>query len=326
MEDNYKKTANIVNLDIKNDNDIPYMVKLCNALGSEVRMKILKTLQRRPYTFSITDLIKLTNIPCTTLIHHLNILKEVNLIDITYKSTKHGSTRIISRYLKGASLNFYYLEDKDNTTIKTELQNMKVGNFIKYEGNDFNFVTPTRSYPKRGTDCYIPERFQAELIYTLNGKLTYIFSNNAAKFNKIKSISFSMELSSETPYYDNDYLSEITFWINDIEIATYLSLGDYGDRRGILNPAWWPDRNSQYGKLVTVLVDEAGVSLNGKQISTKINISKLNIQKGNSIIFALGNKQTSTYIGGFNLFGSSFGDFHQDILCAISYYDEKRAN
>ena len=43
----------IAELSLKNDEDLPAVAALCDALGSEVRLKILRRLQRRPYIFTV---------------------------------------------------------------------------------------------------------------------------------------------------------------------------------------------------------------------------------------------------------------------------------
>ena len=36
-----------------------------------------------------------------------------------------------------------------------------------------------------------------------------------------------------------------------MEIGTWTSPGDYGDKRGVYTPQWWKLKGSQYGKLKT---------------------------------------------------------------------------
>ncbi|GHV78648.1 hypothetical protein AGMMS49944_04390 [Spirochaetia bacterium] len=56
-------------------------------------------------------------------------------------------------------------------------------------------------------------------------------------------------MSSETPGTNKNWLSDITMWINTIEIGSWTSPGDFGDRRGMLTPSWWKLEGSQYGLL-----------------------------------------------------------------------------
>ena len=61
----------IAELSLKNDEDLPAVAALCDALGSEVRLKILRRLQRRPYIFTVSELKKDLKMPASTLLFHL---------------------------------------------------------------------------------------------------------------------------------------------------------------------------------------------------------------------------------------------------------------
>ena len=52
-----------------------------------------------------------------------------------------------------------------------------------------------------------------------------------------------MELSSEVPGTNANWPSDITLWVNEIEIGTWTSPGDFGDKRGVLHAA--PGGNSR---------------------------------------------------------------------------------
>ncbi len=315
----YRKLNTIAQLDIINDSDIPKIAELCAALGSETRLKILKLMQTPPYIKTVPQLVRETGIPTTTLLHHLEKMEKAELIYIRYKSSTHGTLRIITRDLKGADLRFYYNENTEKKNSDTEIQTLRVGQFADFSGEDCSFVTKDKHFHMLGTNCFLPERFDAELLYSPNGTATYFFSNNAAKYFKVTELCFEMELCSEAPYYDNNYLSDITFWINGKEIATYTSSGDFGDRRGLLNPSWWSSSNTQYGKLVSLSVTEEGATLNGIVSERKVRLSDLQIEQGNKLVFKFGNKSTALNVGGFNVFGRHFGDYPQDICLKITY-------
>ena len=99
-----------------------------------------------------------------------------------------------------------------------------------------------------------------------------------------------------------------------VDVCVYLSLGDYGGKRGHLTPDWWDDRYSQYGMLTTVTVDSQGVLLNGKRVSDRITLSTLPLTEDDKITFGLRTTPNSRYAGGFNIFGKSFGNYAQDIV------------
>ena len=48
-----------------------------------------------------------------------------------------------------------------------------------------------------------------------------------------------MEICSECLDFNTGYPSDITVWINGIEIGTWTSLGERGDRYGRLNPSYY---------------------------------------------------------------------------------------
>ena len=125
-------------------------------------------------------------------------------------------------------------------------------------------------------------------------------------------------MCSEAPNYRNDWESDITFWINGVEVATYVSPGDFGDRRGRLNPAWWSDFSTQYGIIKNLSITEKGVYLDENLVSTR-NIKSLGIQDGDNIVFRIGIKDNARHQGGINLFGEKFGDFSQGLVYMADY-------
>ena len=58
-----------------------------------------------------------------------------------------------------------------------------------------------------------------------------------------------MELSSEVPGTSADWPSDITLAVNGVDVGTWTSPGDFGDKRGVYTPDWWKLKGSQYGKL-----------------------------------------------------------------------------
>lgn len=316
-------SRHVAELNLKNDEDVPAIAALCEALGSEVRLKILRRLQQRPYIPSVSQLSKDLKMPTTTLLFHLEKMQKAGLINIFYKSSAYGAQRFVSRELRGANLSFFYAEENAVQQLFSETQSVGVGTFSEFTGAGFNFCTEDRQFAALGEDCYLPERFAAQLIYTPNGQITYRFSNRAAKLHRAKELIFTLELCSEAPYFDNDYLSDITFWINGVEVVTYTCPGDFGDHRGMLNPDWWRSADTQYGVLLSLAVDDNGVKLNGVAANSSVTLGKLNLRKGNKIEVKFGNKPTARNVGGFNVFGKKFGDYPQDITLTVTYEREE---
>ena len=291
---------------------------LCEALGSETRVKILKHLQIEPNIYTVPELSKVLNIPITTLVHHLKKLENAGIIDTRYKSSSHGAIKVVSRKLRHLKLDLYKYVNQPALQLFSQTQTLKIGEYSDFVGNNFNYATDKELYSYCNTP-FFSGRDNIGLIFTYNGIITYNFSNAICKDYKINSLNFSLELCSEAPYYDNTYKSDITFWLNDKELCTFLSEGDYGDRKGRQNPDWWNPKNTQYGKLISLTINNKGVFVNGICYNDKINVGSFSLSKGNKISFSFGNKPTSEYIGGFNLFGSCFGDYPQDLILITEY-------
>ena len=93
-------------------------------------------------------------------------------------------------------------------------------------------------------------RMKAGLLWFTRGYVEYQFPNNAKLTNTdLDAIVFSLELSSEVPGTSADWPSDITLTVNGVDVGTWTSPGDFGDKRGVFTPDWWKLKGSQYGKL-----------------------------------------------------------------------------
>ena len=307
-------------LDLKNEHDYEVILAVCEALSSPARLDIIKHLQNPPYIKTVPELVSELDIPKTTLVHHLQKLENAGIIATRYKSYSHGTVRLVTRNVQGIDVNVYWNNQTDTHKTATFEQSLGVGQYADFSGAPYEIQFATSDAQFRLEENYFSsERYAAQLLYSRGGIITYYFNNFIAKRYQISDVSFSLEICSEAPFFNNDFLSDVTFFINGKEVATYVSEGDYGDRRGFLNPAWWPDVNTQYGKLVTLSVNDKGVSVNGALVNEKIRLKDLKLQDGNKTILSFGNKDTAEHVGGFNLFGAGFGDYPQDICMFIKY-------
>ena len=167
----------------------------------------------------------------------------------------------------------------------------------------------------RPNEIFCPERHSAQIIWTKRcGYLKYAISNAYAIDDDLAEVSFSMELCSEAHGFNNNYPSDITFFINDTELCTWTCPGDFGDRYGKFTPYWWFSESTKYGLLTTVSVRKSGVYLNGELINKRVTISDLKLDSGNRTTFTIAVKETAEHLGGFNIFGEKFGDYNQAIV------------
>ena len=196
---------------------------------------------------------------------------------------------------------------------------MPIGNFF-----NINIVPPcgmTGIHSPIGafdvlSSFYHPNRHKAELLWFSTGDITYRFPS-VEQNKKIESLSFSLEICSETLYSRNDWPSDITFWINDIELLTWTSPGDFGGRRGKFTPDYWFINSTQYGLLKNIKIDDTGVYLDDILVNVNHNVHNINLENNNYIELKIGIKPNATHKGGINIFGKNFGDYKQSIVLKI---------
>lgn len=304
----------IAELDLSKPQDLPLIEKVCYALSNSTRLQILSQLQQGNKT--IPQLAQDNNLAITSVVYHTEILANAGLIDISLTPSQKGDVRTCYKVLKELNLN---IAKPHLTTIATKQikYSCGVGSFIDCSTDfDCSFATTEQVFINRWDSVFKNERYSAGLIWANKGFLKYAFPNDFAKNNNCTELEISFEICSEAINYDNNFRSDVTFWINDIELCTYTCPGDFGDRQGILNPDWWHKQDSptQYGELKTIIINSNGVFLNGELVNKKVTLNTLNLDKSNRLTFTLGNKPGTLNEGGFNLFGKTFGDYPQDIV------------
>lgn len=165
---------------------------------------------------------------------------------------------------------------------------------------------------------FLPERSEAEILWSAGGWIEYKFPNTIPVDAHVKSIELVMELGSEAPGYNNEYPSDVTVWVNGVELGTYTSPGDFGGTRGQLNPAWYPDNMNQWGVLKTWSVDEKGASIDGVTISD-VKVSDLRIIPWAPTQVRIGVKEDARNQGGFTLYGRGFGHYQLGLILRVKH-------
>ena len=292
------------------------LYKTCHALASKERIAILNLIQTRPMT--IKELSQILNLPVSSITLHTNILNEGNLINIEYKPNKKGLVKLCSRAVNIIQILFDNVEN--NEELIEQNYEMPIGNFT-----DINIKSPcgiAGKYSGIGeydeiSTFYLPNRHKAELLWFSDGDITYKFPNTIKDPSNVNSIEFSLEICSETLYSRNDWPSDITFWINDKEITTWTSPGDFGGRRGKYTPDYWFINSTQYGILKNIKIDKNGIYIDNTLISNNLTLDDINLMNSNSIDFKIGIKPDAVHKGGINIFGKNFGDHDQAIIMKV---------
>ena len=299
--------------------DMKRKEELCDlgkALSSPERVEILQLLYRN--RLIIGDIAKALGLSVSSTIFHLKILEQAGLVSMESMPNTRGNQKICTCITDYVSIELI-APCAEATEIFT--MEMPIGAYSNCRVTETcGLATPTGRVGiwDAQSSFFFPERFQAGLLWSSSGYVEYKFGYGVPKSRTPKQLSLSMEICSEAPQHNNNWKSDITLWINNIECATWTSPGDFGDRRGRLTPRWWSSVDTQYGMLVVWKVNQEGSFVNDKKVSNT-TIEQLNLQNHSYLDVRIGNKHNAKYVGGFNLFGKTFGDYEQDILLTIEY-------
>lgn len=292
------------------------------ALSAPVRLEILEYLARTPAI--ISDIAAKFNLPLSSTALHIKVLENAGLIFIQPIPYSKGSQKLCAVQIDKIEIDMF--QEDTSLTMPNYLyrESIPVGCYFDYsvmpscgmasEQNNMGFEDNISVFVS-------PSRYKAQLIWLSCGFLEYRFSNSFIKNNSVNRVKFSFEICSEALGYNNDWPSDITISVNTHEIGILHCEGDFGGRKGALNPDWWYDTSTQYGELRTFEITDEGCFIDGIQVS-KENIYTLGISFGDYIKFKLESKRDARYCGGFNLFGEKFGDYPQDIVMEL-YQDKK---
>ena len=162
-----------------------------------------------------------------------------------------------------------------------------------------------------------PRRMDARILWFTKGFVEYQSPNFLAKEEKLEMMEISMEVSSEFPFSNNNWPSDITFSLNGVELGTWTSPGDFADIRGKYTPDWYPDNLNQYGLLKTIRIMDHGTYMEGVPLSD-ITIKDIPAYE-DTWHLKVEVKEDAEHVGGCTLFGKGFGNYDQDIKLKMFY-------
>lgn len=163
-----------------------------------------------------------------------------------------------------------------------------------------------------------PERAEAQILWMSDGFVEYTFPNDLPTSVEVTRVELVMEVCSEAPNFEPDWPSDLTVSINGVELGAWTCPGDYGGERVARNPEWWPEHMTQHGLLKIWSVDEEGASVDGSRISD-VDLSRILVIPQTPVTVRIGVRPDAENVGGFNLFGSGFGRYGQDLVLRIHY-------
>ncbi len=286
--------------------------KIAEVLSSKVRRSILRIIDHR--SCSISEIAQELNLPLSTAAFHVKVLQENGMVSVREKPATRGTQKIVGRKIDNIGLQCSDRDMEPEAFVTT--LNVPVGSYTDC------CVSPTCGMASESSTLevednpsmfYSPERIKAQVIWFSAGYVEYRIPTYCLHHETLLELSVSLEICSEAPTYRNKWNSDITFWINERELCTWTSPGDFGGRRGKLNPQWWPNVSSQYGLLKSIRIDEEGCYLDEVCVSN-VRLSDLRVEHGQFFTFRVGIKENAVNQGGVNIFGEKFGDYEQNIV------------
>lgn len=294
--------------------------EIFKALASETRLDILVYLADGDK--NINELCTLTGLAQPTITRHIQQLEQAGFVISEYVPGQQGMQKRCKLAYDRMLVSFENLVGSEN---KVEEVSMPIGLYTLVNPSGtcglanreriIGFVDIPQTF-------YDPARATAQLLWMADGFVEYVFPCTLPSTAEMKRLELMMEICSEAPNFDLDYPSDITVWINGTEIGTWTSPGDFGGKRGLLNPDWWIDHMTQYGAQKIWSIDSDGSYVDGTKVSD-VGLSQVLLAPNLPITVRIGIRPDAEHPGGFNLFGAGFGNYAQDLLLRLHYVGKK---
>ncbi len=297
--------------------DSPEGLRVMKALSAEQRVRLLALLGER--AMNVNEIAARLGVSQPTASVHIRVLEEAGLVECEYMSSGRGSEkRCFARF---EQIVFELDSPGPENPESIEEIAMPVGLYtaanvlptcgLASDARIIGFLDNPQSF-------LLPERAAAQLVWFARGWVEYTFPCDLPPTAEITGIEFVAELCSEAPNYDAEWPSDITVWINGVETGTWTCPGDFGGRRGRLNPEWWSDSLTQYGALKVFSVTPEGSYVDGT-FAGDTTLDDLGLGFGRPIVVRIGNRADAVHRGGVNLFGRHFGNYAQDPVLRVRY-------
>ena len=290
-------------------------LKVYEALASNVRLNIIQLLSKQK--MNIKELATELNLSSPIVSKHINKLEESGILKTEKVPGKSGIQRI--SILKVDNIEIVFPK-KIYPSFETYDTSIPIGHYTDYHVAPTCGLADSKDFignvdePKYFMDA---RRMDASILWFTSGYVEYKTPNFLSPEDKLEQLDITLELSSEFPFSNDVWPSDITFTLNGINVGTWTSPGDFADTRGKLNPEWWPNNLNQYGLLKTLRLTKHGTYMDGDMLSEVTTDSF----QGNSETWDLriSVKDDAVNVGGLTLFGKKFGNHDQDILFKVYY-------
>jgi predicted transcriptional regulator len=295
----------------------PASAAVVKALASKPRLRILDLLSDR--ILNVSEIAEALDSPLSTVTSHVGVLEEAGLLRAEMKPGERGLQKVCQRVYDRVVLTLPGSAPRPDEPV-VQLT-MPVGAYVDAD------VAPTCGLASAEgliglvddpASFFEPGHADASLVWFRQGFLTYRFPNRLPPRTVPESLRFRAEICSEAPMHHEDWPSDVTVYVAGVRLGSWTSPADFGGRRGLLTPAWWDERNSQFGLLKEWRVTSGGTWVDGVRVSD-VTLNDLDLVGRSTIDVRIGIEADATHVGGLNLFGRAFGNYPEDLTLSIAY-------
>ena len=285
------------------------------ALASKVRLDVIHLLARRP--MNVKELAQTLGLSSAIMTMHIRKLEGANIIRTELRPGKGGRQKMC--FLNAHKIEILFPELTRDTR-KYHQTDVPVGHYSDFDVKPTCGLATTDKVIGTFDDprCFmLPERVDAKILWLGQGYLEYKVPNYLLRSEIPEELEISMELSSEAPFSNSNWPSDISFFFNGVYLGKWTSPGDFGGYRGRYTPDWWDININQYGLMKILRVKKDGCFLDGEKISD-VTLDQVDVEK-QQWTFRIAVLEEAEHIGGLTLFGSNFGNYDQDLRFRLYY-------
>lgn len=286
------------------------------ALASRPRLRILELLSDQ--LLNLSELAEALDMPLSTTNLHVGALERAGLLLTEQRPGIRGSQKLSTRAFDHVVLRLPHYLENDGASFEIA---MPVGAYVDSR------VAPTCGLASEHhvigladepASFYDPARLEAQIVWFHGGHVEYRFPQRLPAGTRATELSLSLEVCSEAPLHHNDWPSDITVWMNGIDVGTWRSPADFGGQPGRLTPAWWSLQSSQYGLRKVWRITRQGASIDGLA-AADATVDDLDLHAQPYVSVRIGVKDDAHHRGGVNIFGARFGNYPQDIVLHVRH-------
>ena len=299
-------------------------VEVFKALGSDVRMRIVEMLAEK-HEMNLNEIASGLGLTNGAVTAHIRKLEECGIIKVTADHTGRGVQKICTLGVDQILLDTAPASE-ENKAMVYETQ-IRIGHYSDYSVRSScglagpQAIIGTENDPR---SFAYPERVDADLLWFHDGYVEYRIPNLLPDKHYIVQLTISFEIASADCGMPEDTMSKVHFSLNGVSLGDWTADRVQDHSRGIYTPKWWNRRERQHGFLKMLVINQNGVYRDGEKVEEVTPGWKF-LDESGQMKLRMESHPADGYNSGIALFGSSFGNYQQNIEVRVHYMPGPRA-